>query len=113
MPRKPILSDSAPAPSGGYSQAIQAGDFLFLSGQGPYDAAGERVGETIAEQVRQVLAGTLDPKDIAPHLTTDDEPQGERTMDGQAQGGSAVRRAFKRALDQLRNSGRGAPGDRP
>ncbi len=38
----------------------------------------------IVEQVRQVLAGTLDPKDIAPHLTTDDEPQGERTMDGQA-----------------------------
>jgi glycerol-3-phosphate dehydrogenase (NAD(P)+) len=67
----------------------------------------------IVEQVRQVLAGTLDPRDIAPHLTTDDEPQGERTMDGQAQGGSAVRRALKRALDQLRNSGRGAPGDRP
>jgi len=67
----------------------------------------------IVEQVRQVLAGTLDPKDIAPHLTTDDEPQGERTMDGQAQGGSAVRRAFKRALDQLRDGGRGAQGDRP
>ncbi|RZS65993.1 glycerol 3-phosphate dehydrogenase (NAD(P)+) [Agromyces ramosus] len=67
----------------------------------------------IVEQVRQVLAGTLDPKDIAPHLTTDDEPQGERTMDGQAQGGSAVRRALKRAFDQLRNSGRSAPGDRP
>jgi glycerol-3-phosphate dehydrogenase (NAD(P)+) len=64
----------------------------------------------IVEQVRQVLAGTLDPRDIAPHLTTDDEPQGERTMDGQAQGGSAVRRAFKRAFDQLRNGGRGAPG---
>ena len=62
---------------------------------------------------RQVLAGTLDPRDIAPHLTTDDEPQGERTMDGQAQGGSAVRRAFKRALDQLRNGGRSARGDRP
>ena len=67
----------------------------------------------IVEQVRQVLAGTLDPRDIAPHLTTDDEPQGERTMDGQAQGGSAVRRAFKRAFDQLRNGGRSAPGDRP
>ena len=67
----------------------------------------------IVEQVRQVLAGTLDPRDIAPHLTTDDEPQGERTMDGQAQGGSAVRRAFKRAFDQLRNGGRGAAGDRP
>ncbi len=67
----------------------------------------------IVEQVRQVLAGTLDPKDIAPHLTTDDEPQGERTRDGQAQGGSAVRRALQRAFDQLRNGGRGAGGDRP
>ena len=67
----------------------------------------------IVEQVRQVLAGTLAPKDIAPHLTTDDEPKGERTKDGQAEGGSAVRRAFKRAFDQLRYGGRGAGGDRP
>lgn len=67
----------------------------------------------IVEQVRQVLAGTLDPKDIAPHLTTDDEPQGERTKDGQAEGGSAVRRAFKRAFDQLRYGGRGPGSDRP
>jgi glycerol-3-phosphate dehydrogenase (NAD(P)+) len=66
----------------------------------------------IVEQVRQVLAGTLDPRDIAPHLTTDDEPQGERTMDGQAQGGSALRRAVKRALDQLRYGGGSAGGDR-
>ncbi len=67
----------------------------------------------IVEQVRQVLAGTLAPKDIAPHLTTDDEPQGERTMDGKAQGGSAFRRAVERALDQLRNRGRGPSRDRP
>ena len=55
MTRTPILSDAAPAPSGGYSQAIRAGDYLFLSGQGPFDAAGMRVGTTIAQQVRQVL----------------------------------------------------------
>lgn len=66
----------------------------------------------IVEQVRQVLAGTLEPRDLAPHLTTDDEPQGERTMDGQAQGGSALRRAFKRTLDQLRDGGRSAGRDR-
>jgi 2-iminobutanoate/2-iminopropanoate deaminase len=59
MPRTPVLSDAAPAPSGGYSQAIRAGDFLFLSGQGPYGADGGRVGVTIVEQVRQVL-GNLD-----------------------------------------------------
>jgi 2-iminobutanoate/2-iminopropanoate deaminase len=55
MSRAPVLSAAAPPPSGGYSQAIRAGDFLFLSGQGPYDASGERVGSSVAEQVRQVL----------------------------------------------------------
>ncbi|MGO4691832.1 NAD(P)H-dependent glycerol-3-phosphate dehydrogenase [Glaciibacter sp. 2TAF33] len=66
----------------------------------------------IVEQVRQVLAGTLAPRDIAPHLTTDSaEPQGERTIDdGQAHGGAALWGAFKRTFDQLRNSGRGAGG---
>jgi 2-iminobutanoate/2-iminopropanoate deaminase len=55
MPRSPVLSQDAPPPSGGYSQGIVAGDFLYLSGQGPYDSAGRRVGDTVAEQVRQVL----------------------------------------------------------
>jgi len=31
----------------------------------------------IVSQVAEVLAGTLAPRDIAPHLTTDDVPQGE------------------------------------
>ncbi len=31
----------------------------------------------IVSQVAEVLAGTLHPRDIAPHLTTDDMPQGE------------------------------------
>ncbi len=56
MPRSPVLSQGAPAPSGGYSQGIVAGGFLYLSGQGPYDASGSRVGSTISEQVQQVLA---------------------------------------------------------
>jgi reactive intermediate/imine deaminase len=55
MTRKPVLSQEAPQPSGGYSQGIVAGGMLYLSGQGPYDATGTRVGETVAEQVRQVL----------------------------------------------------------
>ena len=56
MPREPVLSREAPPPSGGYSQAIRAGDFLFCSGQGPFSPDCTRVGETVAEQVRQVLA---------------------------------------------------------
>jgi reactive intermediate/imine deaminase len=53
--RKPILSEEAPQPSGGYSQGIFAGGFLYLAGQGPFDTSGERTGTTVAEQVRQVL----------------------------------------------------------
>ncbi len=53
--REPVLSGEAPPPSGGYSQAIRANGFLFLSGQGPYDTSGNRAGASIADQVRQVL----------------------------------------------------------
>ena len=69
----------------------------------------------IVRQVSQVLAGTLDPKDIAPHLTTDDdEPQGERTTDdGQGRSRTSVWRSLKRAFDQLRDGGGSAGGDRP
>jgi len=55
MARTPVLSPDAPTPSGGYSQGIVAGGFLFLAGQGPFDPNGARVGTTIAEQVLQVL----------------------------------------------------------
>jgi glycerol-3-phosphate dehydrogenase (NAD(P)+) len=68
----------------------------------------------IVEQVKRVLDGTMDPREIAPHLTTDDddEPQGERTRNGQARGGGAVWRSIQRALDQLRHGGGSAAGDR-
>jgi glycerol-3-phosphate dehydrogenase (NAD(P)+) len=68
----------------------------------------------IVEQVKRVLDGTMSPRDIAPHLTTDDDkPTGERTQNGQAGRGGALWRSLQRALDQLRDSGRGAAGDRP
>jgi glycerol-3-phosphate dehydrogenase (NAD(P)+) len=68
----------------------------------------------IVEQVKMVLDGTMNPRDIAPHLTTDDDtPKGERTQNGQAGGGGALWRSIQRALDQFRHGGRGAPGDRP
>ncbi|TFD78673.1 NAD(P)-dependent glycerol-3-phosphate dehydrogenase [Cryobacterium psychrophilum] len=75
-------------------------------------AAAKGVAMPIVEQVRQVLDGTLNPRDIAPHLTTDSsEPQGERTKDGQAHGSAALWGAFKRTFDQLRNGGRGPGSD--
>jgi glycerol-3-phosphate dehydrogenase (NAD(P)+) len=64
----------------------------------------------IVEQVKRVLDGAMDPRHIAPHLTTDDDtPKGERTQHGQAGGGGALWRSIQRAFDQLRNGGGSAP----
>jgi 2-iminobutanoate/2-iminopropanoate deaminase len=54
---KEIISTSA-APGGlaGYSQAIRANGFVYVSGQGPFDPeTGDVVGETIEEQTRRCL----------------------------------------------------------
>lgn len=51
-----ITAPTAPAPAGPYSPGIVHGGFLFLAGQGPFDAEGTMVGGTFAEQVRQTFA---------------------------------------------------------
>lgn len=51
-----ISAPTAPAPAGTYSSGIVSGGFLFLAGQGPFDAGGALVGETFADQVRQTFA---------------------------------------------------------
>ena len=54
--RQPISTPHAPGAIGPYSQAISAGDFLFLSGQIPLDpATGELVGGSITDQTHRVL----------------------------------------------------------
>ncbi len=56
MTKKVIQTDKAPKAIGPYSQAIQAGNFLFLSGQIPLDPkTGELVKGDIREQTKQVL----------------------------------------------------------
>jgi 2-iminobutanoate/2-iminopropanoate deaminase len=50
-----IESPAAPKAVGPYSQAIEAGDFLFLSGQLPMTPSGEMVPGDIAAQTEQVL----------------------------------------------------------
>jgi len=45
MPPKTVESKNAPAPIGPYSQAIRAGDYLFLSGQIPLDPATGQIVE--------------------------------------------------------------------
>lgn len=57
MTLKTISTDKAPAAIGPYSQAVQAGELLFCSGQIPLDpVTGELVGEDVAAQATQVMA---------------------------------------------------------
>ncbi|MBN8727784.1 MAG: RidA family protein [Xanthomonadales bacterium] len=56
MTRSIIHSDRAPKAIGPYSQAVRAGDTLYLSGQTPLDpASGELVAGDIGVQARQVF----------------------------------------------------------
>lgn len=52
----PVTTPDAPGAIGPYSQAVRAGDFVFLSGQIPLDpGTGQLVAGGIAEQTHQVL----------------------------------------------------------
>lgn len=56
MKKRVIQTDRAPKAIGPYSQAVQAGPFVFISGQIPIDpATGELVGGDIGQQARQVM----------------------------------------------------------
>ena len=52
----PVTTPAAPAAIGPYSQAVRAGDFLFVSGQIPLDpGTGTLTGGDVAAQTRRVL----------------------------------------------------------
>ena len=56
MARQIIRTDRAPQPLAGYSQAVKSGGFVFVAGQGPFEAATGNVhGESIQEQTGQCL----------------------------------------------------------
>ena len=56
MPHQIILTDQAPAPIGPYSQAVRAGNTVYVSGQIPLDASGQLVGTgDVVAQTHQVL----------------------------------------------------------
>ena len=51
-----VRTDEAPRGTGAYSQAIRAGDFVFISGQGPLDPTTlEVVGTNVEEQTEATL----------------------------------------------------------
>lgn len=51
-----VNSTQAPAPIGPYSQAVRAGNTLYVSGQIPFDQlTGEMINENITEETHQVM----------------------------------------------------------
>jgi 2-iminobutanoate/2-iminopropanoate deaminase len=52
---KAIHTEKAPAAIGPYSQAIQAGEFLYVSGQIPINPQSGEIVDGIAKQTKQVL----------------------------------------------------------
>lgn len=77
-----ITSDSFPELSIPLSMGARAGDFVFVSGQGPLDLdTGEVVGETVDEQTRTTMGhvvsvleaaglGTEDVVDVTAYITS-------------------------------------------
>ena len=56
MSRKAIHTDQAPQAIGTYSQAVRAGDTVYLSGQIPFDpATGELITGNIEAEIRRVF----------------------------------------------------------
>lgn len=53
--RTAFNTDKLPIPKAPYSQAIVAGQFLFLSGQGPVDSAGQIVKGDVQIQARKTM----------------------------------------------------------
>ena len=55
--KKIIQTAKAPSPVGPYSQALMAGDWLYISGQVAIDpATGEIIHRTIEEETHQILS---------------------------------------------------------
>ncbi|HPQ47942.1 MAG TPA: Rid family hydrolase, partial [Clostridia bacterium] len=55
MKKEIVETKNAPGAIGPYSQAVKAGNMLFLSGQLPIDASAGTMPEGITEQTRQSL----------------------------------------------------------
>ena len=56
MAKKYVKTSNAPAPLGPYTQGIQAGNLLFVSGQGPIDPkTGKMLEANIEKQTHQTL----------------------------------------------------------
>lgn len=54
-PKRKVSTDRAPKPVGPYSQAIVAGNTIYVAGQGPFDPKTGKMAATFDEQAVQVF----------------------------------------------------------
>ncbi len=69
--KRKITTENAPAAIGPYSQAIQAGDMLFVSGQIPVDPATGEIPATVSLQARRSLENLKAVVEAAGYRLTD------------------------------------------
>ncbi len=56
MTKQQIFTTAGAQPGGAYSQGLRVGDFIFVSGQGPFEpATGKLIGDSIEAQTAQTL----------------------------------------------------------
>lgn len=59
MKTRVIHSDNAPKAIGPYSQAIEAGDFVYISGQLPVNPKTGKMSDNLNDQTKQVMSNIL------------------------------------------------------
>src|SRR5215203_3870929 len=57
--RKTVMAEKGPAPAGPYSHAVVAGDFVFISGQGPVNPETGTMPDAFTDQVRQTFENVV------------------------------------------------------
>ena len=69
--KRTISTDKAPKAIGPYSQAVQAGEFLYVSGQIPVDPETGEIPDDAASQARRSLENLKAILEAAGYLLTD------------------------------------------
>ena len=54
-----VFPHHSPTPRGPYSPAVRAGDFIFVSGQGPIDPATDKLVETDIERQTEITLNNI------------------------------------------------------
>ena len=72
--RKTVMAEKGPAPAGPYSHAVVAGDFVFISGQGPVNPETGTMPDAFTDQVRQTFTRFAEFNEVYKEFFENDPP---------------------------------------